>query len=289
MRTPLKPVITLMLGLLSLWGPGAAGAPADLIERGNYLMQGIVACGHCHMARGAHGEPLDGKGLSGGMVFDEPQFKAYASNITQDRETGIGKWSDADIVKVLREGVRPDGSVVGPPMPIENYRHLSTEDMAAIVAVLRAQPAVRNVVPKSAYRMPLPPNYGPPVGPVATPSSGDHIHYGEYLATVGHCLGCHTPQDDQGRPRRAELGAGGHVFSGPWGHSLARNLTPDPSGLRDWSDTQIATAIRAGVSREGIAYKPPMPFSFYQHINDDDTAALIAYLRTLPPVPMGGR
>ena len=77
------------------------------------------------------------------MVFDEPPFKAYAPNITPDRDTGIGKWTDAQLVKAIREGVRPDKSLIGPPMPIEFYRHLSDADLAAIIAYLRAQPAVK--------------------------------------------------------------------------------------------------------------------------------------------------
>lgn len=266
-----------------------AAAESGQIERGNYLLQGIAACGHCHLARGPRGEPLAARGLSGGMKFDEKSFTAYASNITPDRDTGIGAWSDADIIKVLREGVRPDGSVVGPPMPIEHYRSMSSEDMSAIIAALRAQPAVANAVPKSVYRMPLPPNYGPALPSVQAPSPLDKVKYGQYLATIGHCMGCHTPRDDKGQPRRADLGAGGTVFTGPWGDGLSRNLTPDPSGLKDWSDAQIATAIQGGVNRDGMAYKPPMPFSYYQHIDQADMGALIAYLRSLPPRPFGGQ
>lgn len=267
---------------------GASAASPDLIARGTYLMQGIAACGHCHYARGPHAEPPAEKGLSGGAVFEEKAFKAYASNVTQDRETGIGKWSDADIIKVLREGVRPDGSVVGPPMPIDSYRRLSDDDMAAIVAVLRSEPAVSNRVPKSVYRMPLPPNYGPPLPSVSAPSPADQVRYGEYLSTVGHCTGCHTQRDDKGRLKLVDLGAGGRVFAGPWGASVARNLTPHASGLKEWSDADIARAVRDGVNRDGVPYKPPMPFSFFKHIDDADMAALTAYLRSLPPVPFGG-
>ena len=105
----------------------AAAAPpsAATLKRGRYLMDGVVACANCHMARGAQGEYLADKGLSGGMPFDDKMFKSYAANITQDRETGVGKWTDAQLVKAIREGVRPDGSVIGPPMPIEFYRHMS--------------------------------------------------------------------------------------------------------------------------------------------------------------------
>ncbi len=116
------------LALLSLLLIGASAAWAQkpaLLERGKYLMGSVVACGNCHVARGDKGQPLFEKGLSGGMVFDDVPFKAVAANITPDRDTGIGQWTDAQLAKAIREGVRPDKSIIGPPMPIEFYRHMS--------------------------------------------------------------------------------------------------------------------------------------------------------------------
>ena len=179
--------------------------------------------------------------------------------------------------------MRPDGSIIGPPMPIESYRHLSDRDLAAIVAYLRAQPPVRHVVAKSTYRMPLPTSYGPPLTSVAAPPPSDAVKYGEYLVTIGHCLVCHTPHDDQGHLVANQLGAGGWPFPGPWGVSISRNLTPHATGLRDWTDAQIERAVRTGVDREGRPYKPPMAFDYYKTISDADMAAIVAYLRTLEP------
>jgi len=261
---------------------------AGALERGKYLVEGIVACGNCHVQRGERGEPLFAKGLSGGMVFDEPPFKAVASNITPDAETGVGKWTDAQLALAIREGVRPDKSIIGPPMPIEFYRKMSDSDVAAVIAYLRAQPAVKNAVPASKYHMPLPPTYGPAVGAVASPAKVDTIRYGEYLANIGHCMDCHTPRDAKGMLQHERTGAGGQVFNGPWGASVARNLTPHASGLKDWSDVQIATAIRTGMDRAGKPYKPPMGFGFYRNINDADMAALVSYLRSLKPLASGG-
>src|SRR5688572_27462411 len=129
-----------------------APALAQDLERGKYLMDSIVACGNCHVQRGDKGRPLPEKGLSGGMVFDEEPFKAYAPNITPDAETGIGKWTDAQLARSIREGIRPDGSVIGPPMPIMFYRGLADEDLNAIVVYLLAQPPVKNAVPKYEYK-----------------------------------------------------------------------------------------------------------------------------------------
>jgi mono/diheme cytochrome c family protein len=294
----MKPISHLLLSLV-LAAPAAASlaqasppAPTPAarqtqtpLERGKYLMEGIVACGNCHVARGDKGQPLPDKGLSGGMLFDIPGFKAYAANITPDKDTGIGKWTDAQLAKAIREGMRPDGRPIGPPMPIEFYRHMADDDLKAIVAYLRAQPAVRNEVPKSVYNIPLPPNYGPPVGQVKAPPRTDKVRYGEYLANIGHCMECHTPRNDKGMLVMASRGAGGQVFPGPWGQSVSRNLTPHETGLKGWSDAEIARAIRTGLRKDGQPLKPPMAFDFYKNIDDADMAALIAYLRSLKPVP----
>src|SRR3954464_203129 len=123
--------------VLALVALPAAAQDKKLLERGTYLMGSIVACGNCHVQR-EKGRPLPERGLSGGMVFDEEPFKAYAPNITPDPETGIGKWSDAQLARAIREGIRPDGSVIGPPMPVMFYRGMADDDLKAIVAYLRA-------------------------------------------------------------------------------------------------------------------------------------------------------
>ena len=185
------------------------------------------------------------------MVFDIPGMKALASNITHDPETGIGKWTDAQLAKAIREGVRPDGTLIGPPMPVEFYRDMSDADLAAIVAYLRAQPAVKNAVAKSEYKIPLPPTYGPAVKDVKTPSQKSTVQYGKHLAQIGHCLECHTPRDQKDQLVKAQWGAGGQVFPGPWGESVTRNLTPHETGLKNWTDAEIAKVIREGVGRDG--------------------------------------
>jgi mono/diheme cytochrome c family protein len=279
---------SIISALFAINASAAWAQPSEQIERGKYLMNGVVACGNCHFARGDKGQPLLEKGLSGGMLFDEPPFKAYAANITPDKDTGIGKWSDAQLAKAIREGVRPDKSLIGPPMPMEFYRHLSDADLAAIIAYLRAQPAVKNAVPKSTYNMPLPPSYGAAIKAVQAPAMSNKVKYGEYLANIGHCMECHTPRNDKGMLLHDKLGAGGQPISGPWGVSVTRNLTPHTTGLKDWTDAQIAKAIREGVDRNGQHYKPPMGFDFYKTINDADMAALIAYLRSLKPQVFAG-
>jgi mono/diheme cytochrome c family protein len=274
--------------LVSILQVGGAAAET-LLERGRYLMSAISACGNCHTPRGPDGQLIAGRELAGGMEFRDEMFVARAANLTPDPETGIGRWSDAQIARAIREGIRPDGRVIGPPMPIDLYRGIADRDLRAIIAYLRQVPAVHNEVARSEYHMPLPANYGPPVRRVAAPTRDNPVRYGAYLAgPVGHCIECHTPMVG-GRPDFANrVGAGGQPFNGPWGVSVARNLTPHESGLRGWSDVEIARAIREGVSRDGTHLKPPMAFDFYRNINNADMRALTAYLRSLRPLPLGG-
>jgi len=261
---------------------------AALLVRGKYLMEGVVACANCHIARNDKGEPLYDKGLSGGMLFDDAAFKAYAPNITPDPETGIGKWTDAQLAKAIREGIRPDGRLIGPPMPIPFYRNLSDADLAAIIAYLKAQPPVKHAVAKSTYHIPLPPNYGPPVEHVAAPVQASTRQYGEYLANIGHCMDCHTPRGKNGMLIMSRLGAGGQVIKWPGGsEAVTPNLTPDESGLKSWSDAQIERAIRDGIDKNGTHLRRIMAFDWYKNIDAQDMSALIAYLRSLKPQPTG--
>jgi mono/diheme cytochrome c family protein len=101
-------------------------------------------------------------------------------------------------------------------------------------------------------------------------------------------MDCHTPWD-KGVPNMKNAGAGGNPFKGPWGVAVSRNLTPHASGLKGWSDAEIARAIREGVRKDGSTLKPPMAFGWYKNINDADMQALVAYLRSLKPLPLGGQ
>ncbi|HYH36842.1 MAG TPA: c-type cytochrome [Azospirillum sp.] len=273
---------TLAFAHTSFLHTAAAETP---LERGAYLMNGIVACGNCHTPQGPDG-PLPGMELAGGLRMEDAPFTAHTSNLTPDAKTGLGRWSDAEIVTAIREGRRPDGRLIGPPMPVEFYRGISDGDAMAIVAYLRQVKAVENPVPKSEYRMPLPPSWGPPVGSVPEVPRTDPVKYGEYLAgPLGHCMECHTPRLADGRLDRTRWGAGGMPFPGPWGVSVSRNLTSDPEdGLGKWTDSQIKTAITTGVRPDGTRLAPPMAFHFYKTIRDEDLTALVAYLRTLPPL-----
>jgi len=260
------------------------GAAEPLLERGKYLMNGIVACGNCHTPQGPGG-PVPGMELAGGLVIEEPAFTVVTPNITPDPETGIGKWTDKQIIAAIREGRRPDGSIIGPPMPITQYRAMADSDVEALVAYLRQVPPVRNAVARSEYPFPLPESYGPPVIAVPDVPRDDPARYGAYFAgPLGHCIACHTPLVDGRADYANHLGAGGNQYIGPWGVSTSRNITPDPdAGIGDWTDGEIKLAITEGISADGSPLMPPMGYHYHASLSEPDLDALVAYLRTLPP------
>lgn len=273
-----------LLALAALFA-AAAGPPAvaqSPLERGRYLVEGIAGCGNCHTPNGPAGK-VAAMNLAGGLVEDNKAFRAVAPNITPDRDTGIGAWSDAEIARAVREGIGRDGRVLGPPMPFPLYRGIADADMAAMIAYLRSVPAVRNAAGESQYRIPLPPSYGPPVAGVQAPARTDLVAYGAYLAgPLGHCIDCHTPLTPAGRDM-ARVGKGGQAFEGPWGVSVARNITSSKaSGLGEWTDAEIERAIRHGIARDGRKMFPPMGYAYYARIDAADMRALIAYLRSIP-------
>lgn len=265
----------------------ASDVPADVLARGEYLVEGIVGCGNCHSSRTEDGEFIEGMEYAGNFVIEEPGFTAYAPNITPDPDTGIGTWTDEEIIRAVREGIRPDGSVMGPPMSYPFYREISDNDMEAMVAYLRTVPPVRNEVPASTYNVPLPPNWGPPLGEVPDVPRDDQVAYGRYLAhSLGHCTDCHTPLVE-GQHDFSRIGAGGNVFHSPFGYSwtvIAANITQHPeAGIGNWTDAEIERAITDGVSRDGRQLLPFMGFQFYDRIREEDLDAIVAYLRTLEP------
>jgi mono/diheme cytochrome c family protein len=275
--------ITLLAGALA----SAAGVTPVLaetpVERGEYLVRGPMGCGNCHTPLGPEG-PVAGQELAGRLVDDNPAFTAYAPNITPGGR--VAGWSDAELAHAIREGLRPDGSLIGPPMPFSMYRGISDADLAAVVAFLRTLPAVENETPASTYRIPLPPAYGPPVGSVTAPERAVTAEYGAYMATaITHCMECHTPMGPQGPMLDTGLGQGGFEFHGPWGVSVAANLTSGEDGLAGYSDDEIKAMITQGRRPDGTAMLPPMPYGYLARMTPGDLDAIVLYLRALPPLP----
>jgi mono/diheme cytochrome c family protein len=264
---------------------GAAQADPSL-ERGQYLVEGPAGCGNCHTPIGPTGYVME-QNLGGRLVEKNPAFTAIAPNITP--AGSIGGWTDDQAVRAIREGILPDGSVVGPPMPISLYRGLSDDDVMSMVMYLRTVPAVDLDPGDSVYKIPLPPAYGPPVVSVAHPVEGVTVDYGAYLAgPVAHCMECHSTFGEQGPMFDTHLGAGGFEFHGPWGTSVASNITSHADGIAVWTDAELADMIVKGMRPGGEPMLPPMPYGYLANMTEDDLAAVILYLRSLPPLPNPG-
>ncbi|MFC7739217.1 c-type cytochrome [Roseomonas sp. GCM10028921] len=266
--------------------PAATRADPALVERGRYLVETAAFCGACHTTRGANGQMLPGMNLAGGRVMADRGFRAVTPNITPDPETGIGRWSDGDVAEAVRNGKRPDGSLIGPPMPIEAYRGISDRDLTAMVAYLRTVPPVRHAVTeRSTYPFPLV-SHGPPVASVPDPPD-DPVARGAYLAgPIAHCMDCHSPPLPGEQRDMTRTGAGGVPFEGPWGIVPSRNITPHKDfGIGEWTDDQIRRALTQGVSVDGRRLVPPMGSRapILSRLTPRDMDDIIAYLRSLPP------
>ena len=280
------------VGMLFAGCGAMAESPA---ERGDYLANTIMACGNCHTPRDADGRIIAEKALSGGLTFTTPGFVATAPNITQDVETGIGSWSDAEIKRALKEGKRPDhGRLAGVPlaaiMPANFYRGLLADDLDAIVAYLRTVKPIRSEAPDPVYKTAVHRDpYPDAEAGFDKTLFADPVRRGAYLVTIGHCMECHAVRSRGVSDYKNGLGGGGRTFPPPPGSpegspdSVAANITSDPTaGIGAWSDHEIRRAITDGVARDGRRLKPPMAFSFYAGLKPADIADIIAYLRTVP-------
>jgi mono/diheme cytochrome c family protein len=267
--------------------PVIAGAPAsaDVLARGEYLTR-AADCVACHTVPDSH------RPFAGGVAFKLPFGTIYSSNITADPRRGIGGWSDDEFVRAVREGVRNDGRHLYPAFPYTSYTRLSRSDVLAIKAYLFSLPAIDQV--NRANELAFPFNQRWAMGFwnaaffksqrfVPDPSRSAQWNGGAYLATaLGHCRECHTPRN---------LGYGldhGHELAGQelqgW---RAYNITPDPTyGIGSWTAAETARYLRTGHVDGRASASGPMGEAVahsLQFLTDEDMAALVAYLRSLPP------
>jgi mono/diheme cytochrome c family protein len=262
--------------------------PATLstdVARGEYIVRNAAVCGGCHGA--AERDP--DAALSGGKEFHDWRIgTARASNLTPDAETGLGSWSEAEIARALRNGVRKDGRLLFPVMPYEWFHEMSDEDAFAVARYLKTLPPVHNEVTQS-------PNLifkigklilGPkPAMTVTAPPRAATAEYGRYLSEhVALCAECHTPRGGlRDAPDRSRLFAG--MAKPPKGFPAnPSNLTPDATGIGKWSEDDFVKTIHSGVTPEGEKLHPFMPWKQNGRMSDDDLRAIYRFLRTLPPI-----
>ncbi|HKO57862.1 MAG TPA: cytochrome C [Thermoanaerobaculia bacterium] len=318
MKTVLKilgGVLLVVVGLvaggvswLALRKPAQRAASAETIEptparlaRGEYLVNHVSDCLGCHSDHTtAYGLPIKpGSEGMGGFVFDEklgfPGVVA-AQNITPDPETGLGKWTDGEILRAIREGVDRNGEALFPMMPYQHLRILGDEDAKSVVAYLRTLKPIRNQVP--AKHIDFPVNLfvkmapQPLTGPVSAPDPNDTLKHGEYLAHIGGCYECHTPHDDKNQLIADKPFSGGWKMAGPWGTNYTANLTPHPDTymgratkeefigrFRAFASIDASNAPAAPKGRNTI-----MPWLAFAGMTDRDLGAIYDYLKTQKPI-----
>lgn len=255
----------------------AAHSPEQL-ARGAYVAA-IAGCTTCHTPLMADGQLHDpSRELAGTELHVPGGMTVQVPNISPDADTGIGKWSDAQIIKAIREGVRPDGSRLAPLMPYPFYNRMTDADAASLVAYIRSEPPIQNRVARNQNLSMQPVTVTPPRGYVDR-TNDPHAH-GEYLATLMHCGACHTPQ--QGSFAN-QVFAGGTRF----GDVVVPNITSDrETGIGTWSEDDVITAVRAMKDPEGHSLHAPMSEyrEAWAQLTDSDARALAVYVKSVPAV-----
>jgi mono/diheme cytochrome c family protein len=263
-------------------------ANADtLLERGSYLVNSVMACDGCHTPRQPGGFAMERRFSGGSQTWDTPAYTVKGANITPDPDTGIGTWTHADLKRALTEGVRPNGVPLAPQMPFVFYKILTERDLDAVATYILSAPAVRNAVQTPSYKAEMKYTLVPGAEkPVAEADLRDPVRRGFYLATIGHCMECHARRPDGVQDFVNWFGRGGFEFRDTWGAAVARNITSHKTaGIGDWSDAEIKRVLVEGIGRDGRTLKPPMARHIYfKHMTEDDIGAIIAWVRTLPPL-----
>lgn len=264
-----------------------ASTDSAVILKGKNLIFGPAHCADCHFKGNADSLLSLGQEvpLSGGFEFKLPIASIFTKNITPDKETGIGRYTDSEIARILRYGVGADGRAIFDFMPFHNT---SDEDLTAIISYLRAQKPVRNEIPQNTYTI-----LGnvvkafmiKPVGPTGevpvSVKKDSTIEYGKYITTsVANCNGCHTKRDPMTGGFTGTMFSGGMEIEG----HITPNLTPDPSGrIFDWSQEYFISRFRQGK----LIPTSPMPWNSFKRMSDDELKAIYKYLKSLDPVKTG--
>ncbi|KAA0586364.1 cytochrome c (plasmid) [Azospirillum oryzae] len=267
----------------------AGDAPAgDAVQRGAYIFN-AAGCLGCHTDVKGGGQPL-----AGGRALATPFGTFHTPNITPDPVTGIGRWSDADFIRALREGVRPDGAALFPAFPYAAYTRMTDRDLLDLKAYLFSRPAVaapnkpHDLTPPFSWRFLLPVwqwlylTPGPVPDDPAKPAAWNR---GRYLVDAqGHCAECHSPRTLLGGLDADRYLAGNP--DGPDGDKVP-GITgaKGKGGVGGWSDGDLTLFLETGLTPEGDVAGGAMGEvvrNTTSKLTADDRAAIVAYLKTVP-------
>jgi mono/diheme cytochrome c family protein len=283
-----------------------ASTDSAIIAKGKYLAYGPAHCASCHapekLVTAAFNASsveeyrrivgnLDGVQLSGGFSYPFELGTLYFPNLTPDPETGIGRYTDGQLARVLRHGVKPNGEAL---FPIMEYQNISDEDVVALLSFLRSQPPVHNPVPDNHFTLfgkgvkaflirPIQPDGMPPA---VSPPEEATIERGEYLANrVAQCAQCHTRRNMVDFSLEGPRFAGGMELNEAWAPEITfvpPNLTPDPhtGHIVNWSEDQFVQRFRSGTLILGT----PMDWEMFGRMSDTDLRSIYRYLMSLQPV-----
>jgi mono/diheme cytochrome c family protein len=278
-------MIRLCLILVALLAAGSALGQGDA-KRGEYLAK-AGGCVGCHTEEKEGAVPF-----SGGRALKTPFGTFFGPNITPDKKAGLGNWTEADFMRALREGDRPDGSNYFPAFPYPSFTKITDSDARDLWAYLRTLPP--SAKPSQEHDLWF--FFGwrwtvtiwkwfffTPGAFANIPGVSELVNRGAYLVqALGHCSECHTPRNFLGGPKSSRYLAGG---KGPDGKAVA-NLTP--TTLKKQSDKEIKDFLVTGLTAEGDVPAEAMGEvikNTTSQLSPADLDALIAYLRTLPPLP----
>lgn len=273
-----------------LTAPAALALPAaprtpDLVNGQEVFNAG--GCASCHAVPN-QGDRLR---LGGGLAIGSPFGTFYAPNISPDTADGIGRWSEAQFVNAVLNGVSPDGAHYFPAFPYTSYHRAKIDDVRDLFAYLKTLPAVSGRVRD--HDLPFPFNIRRNVGIwkwlfmddkpfVADAARSAQWNRGAYLVNgFGHCAECHSPRNFLGGLVTAQRFAGG---PNPEGEGWVPNITQ--MGIGDWSEKDIADFLETGDMPEGDSASGAMRpvIKNLAQLTSEDRAAMAAYLKSLPPV-----
>lgn len=256
------------------------------VERGAYLVK-AAGCVGCHTAkRGTH--------FAGGLGLKTPFGTFFSPNITPDKNTGIGDWSDEDFVRALHEGIAPDGGRYFPVFPYPSYTKMTREDALAIKAYLFSLEPVSQANREHDVSFPFSWRFLQRGWRMINfdegrfepdPGLSDEINRGRYLTdALAHCGECHTPRNFMGGTDNDMYLAG--TPDGPEGQ-LAPNITPHDTGISDWSESDLVSLMKSGFKPDFDNVQGTMAEAIEEglmHLTDEDLQAIAAYLKTVPPI-----
>ena len=288
----------LTINLLALTALGAQGANAyePDVEKGRYMYY-AGGCASCHAAPASAkcDDPQSADALNpvGGRCLKTEFGTFYVPNITPDKESGIGGWSEDDFVRAMREGTSPEGHNYYPAFPYDSYQRMKNEDLIDLWAFMKTLKPEASQIPDHDLSFPYSIRRGlsvwkgvyldgKPFEP--DPARSDQVNRGAYLVEgPGHCGECHTQRDSLGGKIADKALAGA---PDPEGKGFIPNITPHETGIASWSEKDIAYALQTGFLPSGDVMGGTMTavVKNMAKLTAEDRAAIAAYLKSVPPV-----